>query len=62
MLSLVLNQKVRATLLASDFPTENPRTQNRTLHTQNRLAANKKQPYNEKNNFYYPNWAYSFVL
>ena len=33
MLSLVLNQNAGALLLASDFPAENPRRQNRTFHT-----------------------------
>ena len=32
MLSLVPNQWQVATLLASDFPSENPRTQSRTFH------------------------------
>jgi hypothetical protein len=36
MLILVLNLMVIASLLASDFPAENPRTQNRTFHMHNR--------------------------
>jgi hypothetical protein len=35
MLSLVPNQWQVATLLASDFPSENPRTQSRTFHIPN---------------------------
>ena len=36
MRSLVLNQKESACLLSSDFRSENPLTQTRTFHTQNR--------------------------
>ena len=36
MLILVLNQMVFASLLASDFPSENPRTQSRTFHMHKR--------------------------
>jgi hypothetical protein len=35
MRSLVLNQKLVLFLLASDFPSENPRTQNRTILIRN---------------------------
>jgi len=36
MRSLVLNRKESACLLSSDFRSENPLTQTRTFHTQNR--------------------------
>mgnify|MGYP003626486482 len=36
MLTLVPNLMVIARLFASDFPTENRRTQTRTFHTRNR--------------------------
>jgi len=36
MLILVFNQMVFASLLASDFPSENPRAQSRTFHMQSR--------------------------
>ncbi|MFI1770159.1 hypothetical protein, partial [Thalassobellus citreus] len=39
MLILVLNLMVIASLLASDFPSENPRTQNRTFHMHNRYPT-----------------------
>ncbi len=39
MLTLVLNQYVVAILLASDFPAENPRTQNRTTFIRETLPA-----------------------
>jgi hypothetical protein len=36
MLILVPNQRESACLLSSDFRSENPQTQTRTFHTQNR--------------------------
>jgi len=42
MLILVLNQKENVCLLSSDFHSENPLTQTRTFHTQNRCASADK--------------------
>jgi len=42
MLILVLNQKENVCLLSSDFHSENPLTQTRTFHTQNRYLQAKK--------------------
>ncbi len=42
MLKLVPNQKESLCLLASDFPSENPRTQTRTFHTQTRWQQAEK--------------------
>jgi len=42
MLILVFNQMVFASLLASDFPSENPRSQSRTFHMQSRCQPFEK--------------------
>jgi hypothetical protein len=42
MRSLVLNRKESACLLSSDFRSENPLTQTRTFHTQNRCVQFEK--------------------
>src|SRR5690606_20825008 len=42
MRSLVLNRKESARLLSSDFRSENPLTQTRTFHTQNRYLQAEK--------------------
>jgi len=50
MRSLVLNRKESACLLSSDFRSENPLTQTRTFHTQNRCASYKKDINHTKTN------------
>ncbi|SFZ95274.1 hypothetical protein SAMN05428642_1223 [Flaviramulus basaltis] len=49
MRSLVLNQKLVLFLLASDFPSENPRTQNRTILIRN-VVCNVKNATNGETN------------
>jgi hypothetical protein len=46
MRSLVLNQSESAYLLSSDFRSENPLTQARTFHIQNRWQQAEKTPNN----------------
>jgi len=51
MRSLVLNRKESARLLSSDFRSENPLTQTRTFHTQNRSTQFDQTNNDKHSNF-----------